>query len=122
MRSFFVVGLLGVLVLAGCKGDADTDVAPGDGSVTITGDDAAVPQLNWTPPPVAIAVDGDACRVAAAIAHLAQHVGEQLAESWIELGGAQVQPDDPAHAVFPFVFGGQNAVRYCSSSHGLTAL
>jgi len=29
LRSLFVVVLLGVLVLAGCKGDGDTDAAPG---------------------------------------------------------------------------------------------
>lgn len=60
LRSFFVVTLLGVLVLAGCKGDAGTDVAPEDGTVTISGDDAVVPQLNWTPPAVVIPESGEA--------------------------------------------------------------
>ena len=61
LRSIFVVGLLAVCVLAGCKGDRAEDVdAPGDGTVTISGDDAAIPELNWTPPLVTIAEGGEA--------------------------------------------------------------
>jgi len=61
LRSIFVVGLLGVLVLAGCSGERSDDAdAPEDGSVTISGDDAVVPGLNWTPPAVVIAEDGEA--------------------------------------------------------------
>lgn len=71
LRSIVVVGLLGVLVLAGCRGDrSDSEATPGDGSVTITGDDAAVPVLNWTPPPVVIAEDGEADALAQAGAAL----------------------------------------------------
>lgn len=59
LRSIFVVGLLAVCVLAGCKRDAVDDTAAlGDGTVTISGDDAAVAQLNWTPPLVTIPDDG----------------------------------------------------------------
>ncbi|MDR6990991.1 formylglycine-generating enzyme family protein [Luteimonas sp. 3794] len=61
MRSLFVVSLLGVLVLAGCKGEpADSDPAAGDGTVTISGDDAVVPELNWTPPATVIEAGAEA--------------------------------------------------------------
>ncbi|WP_236551158.1 formylglycine-generating enzyme family protein [Luteimonas sp. 9C] len=71
MRSFFVVGLMGVLALAGCRGDrSDSEATTVDGSVTISGDDAVVAELNWTPPPVVIAEDGDADALAQARAAL----------------------------------------------------
>lgn len=70
LRSFFVLCLSGVLMLAGCK--ADTDAAPEDGSVTISGDDAVVPELNWTPPRVVVAVDGKAQALAQADTALAE--------------------------------------------------
>lgn len=72
MRSIFVVALLGALVLTGCKDEpVDSEVATGDGSVTISGDDAVVPGLNWTPPAVVLPEAG-------AEAALAQ-AGEALA-------------------------------------------
>lgn len=56
MRStFVVVALLGALALAGCRGEpVDSEVAVGDGSVTISGDDAVIPGLNWAPPVVVL--------------------------------------------------------------------
>lgn len=59
LRSIFVIALLGALVLSGCKGESvDSEAAIGDGSVTISGDDAVVPGLNWTPPAVMLPEDG----------------------------------------------------------------
>jgi len=53
-----VVALLVMSALAGCRREDDTPVAGGDGMVTISGDDASIPQLNWTPPLVTIPDEG----------------------------------------------------------------
>ncbi len=76
MRGTIVVGLLvclGAGLLAGCTRE-DTDTAsatdPGDGSVTISGDDMIAADLNWTPPRPTIppdAVDEARTRAEAAL-------------------------------------------------------
>ncbi len=52
LRGTIVASLMVLGVLAGCgRMDADSAAdAPGDGSVTISGDDVIVAELNWTPP------------------------------------------------------------------------
>ena len=49
--------------------------------------------------------NGDSGRIASTVAHLAQHCCEQFPELGIEIRGAQVQPNDPAHDMSPLTFG-----------------
>ena len=67
MRSILVAALLCALVLAGCRDEpVASQVEIGDGSVTISGDDAVVAALNWTPPAVTLpAEDPEAALVQA---------------------------------------------------------
>ncbi|PBJ81777.1 serine/threonine kinase [Lysobacteraceae bacterium NML93-0399] len=60
LRSIVAVCLLTTVLLAGCREEPVEEVAaPGDGTVTISGDDAIVATLNWTPPAVTIAEDDE---------------------------------------------------------------
>lgn len=60
LRSIVAVCLLTTVLLAGCRDEPVEEVnAPGDGTVTISGDDAIVPTLNWTPPAVTLAEDDE---------------------------------------------------------------
>ncbi|ATD67800.1 serine/threonine kinase [Luteimonas chenhongjianii] len=67
LRSILVAALLCALVLAGCRDEpVASQVEIGDGSVTISGDDAVVAALNWTPPAVTLpAEDPEAALVQA---------------------------------------------------------
>lgn len=74
LRSIVAVCLLTTVLLAGCRDEPVEEVAaPGDGTVTISGDDAIVATLNWTPPAVTIAEDDED-----AVAEAVDRAGEAL--------------------------------------------
>ncbi|SKZ87043.1 Uncharacterised protein [Mycobacteroides abscessus subsp. abscessus] len=56
--------------------------------------------------PVRVAVDGDARGICSAVLHFAQHPGEEFPEAGVEIGVAQVQPDDSAHDMDLSLVGG----------------